>query len=65
MADQESTQPVVVERERKSYAGVIAAVVAIIVLVLLALYGLPYLTGGNNSTTNVDVNPTPTSTTGE
>lgn len=40
---------VVVERESKSSAGPIVAVVAIVILVLAALWVLPGLIGGNNS----------------
>lgn len=50
---------VVVEKDRRSSAPVVAVVV-VVVLVLVALFGLPYLTGsGGSTTTNVNVAPTP------
>ena len=65
MAEQEPKQ-VIVEREHRSHTGtIIAVVVGIIVLVVIAIYGLPYLTGSNNSTTNVNLPaPSAESTTG-
>lgn len=62
----EERKEVVVEREPRSGVGtIVAVVVGIVVVILLLMYGLPYLTSGNNSTTNVDVQaPTPTTGTG-
>lgn len=55
----EERREFIVEREREprsSVGTVVAVVVAVIVVIVLLMYGLPYLTGGgNNSTTNVDV----------
>lgn len=54
----EERKEVIVERDREprsSVGTIVAVVVAILVVILLLMYGLPYLTGGNNSTTNVDV----------
>lgn len=56
MAVEEPKREVVVERERRSSVGtVVAVVVGVLILIAVAVYGLPYLTGGNNSTTNVNV----------
>jgi|GEM_PF-2403124 len=56
----EKPETVVIEREHRSSTGaIVAVVVAVIVLIVLAMYGLPYITGSNNSTTNVNV-PAPT-----
>lgn len=52
---QDDRKTVVVERERSS-SGPIVAVVAVVVLIAIALFGLPYLTGGGSST-NVNVTP--------
>ena len=52
---EEDRKTVVVEKER-SGSGPVVAIVAVVVLVLVALFGLPYLTGGG-STTNVNVAP--------
>lgn len=64
----EERREVVVERERaprSSVGTIVAIVVGIVIVILVLMYGLPYLTGGNNSTTNVDVQaPTPTTGTG-
>ena len=62
----EERKEVIVEREPRSNVGtVIAVVVGIILVILLIMYGLPYLVGGNNSTTNIDVQaPVPTTTGG-
>lgn len=62
----EEPREVIVEREREPRSSNVGTIVAVVlgVLILLALlvYGLPYLTGGNNSTTDVDVEaPVPTS----
>ena len=60
----EEPREVIVERERepRSHVGtIIAVVVGVIILLALLMYGLPYLTGSNNSSTNVDVEaPVPT-----
>lgn len=48
---------VVVERDEKSSAGPIVAVVAVVLLVLAALWVLPSLLGGGNTNS-----PTPTDT---
>ena len=59
----EERKEVIVERDREprsSVGTIVAVVVGIILVILLLMYGLPYLTGSNNSTTNVDVQaPTP------
>lgn len=59
---------VVVERDREprsSVGTIVAVIVGVILVILLLMYGIPYLTGANNSTTNVDVQaPTPTTGTG-
>ncbi|MES2876566.1 MAG: hypothetical protein V4678_03795 [Patescibacteria group bacterium] len=66
----EEAREVIVERDRepRSHIGTIVAVVlGVLILLALLMYGLPALTGGNNSTTDVNVQaPTPTTgTTGE
>lgn len=60
----EEPREVIVEREREprrsSVGTIVAVIVGILVVILLLMYGLPYLTGGNNSTTDVNVQaPTP------
>ena len=60
MADTE--KQVVVERDRGSRTGWIVGLVVLVVLVIVAIYGLPHVTGGGGSTTNVDVNPVPSTT---
>lgn len=58
----EERREVVVEREREprsSVGTIVAVVVAVVVVILLLMYGLPFITGSNNSTTNVNV-PAPT-----
>jgi hypothetical protein len=63
----EEPKQVIVEREREprsSVGTIVAVVVGVIIVILLLMYGLPYLTGGNNSTTNVNV-PAPTGGTTE
>jgi uncharacterized integral membrane protein len=56
----EEPKQVVVERERRSSTGtIVAIVVGVIILIAFLMYGLPYITGSNNSTTNVNV-PAPT-----
>lgn len=60
MEEDRRPEKVVVDRERKSYTGVIVGVIAVILLVLLLLFALPFLTGGNNMGTDVEVTPTPT-----
>ena len=62
MADTE--KQVVVERDRGSRMGWVVGLIVLVVIVIALIYGLPYLTGGNNSTMNVDVNPVPTTGTG-
>jgi|GEM_PF-2710985 len=57
MADQEPRKEVIVERERSSHTGLIVGVVVVVVLIVIAIYGLPMLTGGG-STPNVEVTPT-------
>ena len=63
----EEPREVIVEREREprrsSVGTIVAVIVGILVVILLLMYGLPYLTGGNNSTTDVNVQ-TPTPSTG-
>ena len=55
----EGEKQVVVEREHRSPATLIAVVVLILVVLAALYYGLPYITGGGGgSTTNVNVNPT-------
>ena len=66
----EQPREVIVEREREprsSVGTIVAVILGILILLALLMYGLPYLMGSNNSTTNVDVQaPTPTTgTTGE
>lgn len=67
----EQPREVIVEREREprrsSVGTIVAVILGVLILLALLMYGLPYLTGSNNSTTNVDVQaPTPTTgTTGE
>ena len=60
----EEPKQVIVERDREprsSVGTIVAVVVGVIIVILLLMYGLPYLTGSNNSTTDVDVQaPTPT-----
>lgn len=56
MSEEEPKQ-VVVERERRSHTGLIVGVVVVIVLIAVAVYGVPALFGGG-STTNVNVTPT-------
>lgn len=52
----EETKQVVVERESHSHVGTIVAIVlAVVIVILLAVYGLPYINGSNNSTTNVNI----------
>jgi cell division septation protein DedD len=60
--ESEEPKQVVVEREKSSSAGtIIAVVVGIIILIALAVYGLPYLTGGGNASTDVNIQaPAPT-----
>lgn len=55
----EDQKTVVVEKDRRSNAPIIAVFV-VVVLVLVALFGLPYIAGGGSSTTNVNVTPAPT-----
>ena len=55
----EDQKTVIVEKEdRRSNSGPIVAIVAVAILVLVILFGLPYLTGGGGSSTNVNVAPT-------
>lgn len=63
----EERREVVVEREPRSNVGtIVAVVVGVILVILLLMYGLPYLTGNGSSTTNVDVDtPAPTTGVGE
>lgn len=59
---------VVVERERTSSGPgtIIAVVVGLVIVILLLIYGLPYLTGSNNSSTDVNVEtPAPTTDAGQ
>ena len=60
----EEPKQVIVERDREprsSVGTIVAVVVGVVIVILLLMYGLPYLTGSNNSTTDVDVQaPTPT-----
>lgn len=58
MAEDQKT--VVVEKEGRRSSGPIVAIVAIVLLVLIVMFGLPYLTGGGGSSTDVNVSPTPT-----
>ncbi len=52
---------VIVEKERNSSAGPVVAVVAIVILILLAIWGLPYLFGmNNNSPATAPVTTAPT-----
>lgn len=64
MEENRREDKVVVEREPRSHSGLIAAIVVFVLVVLALIYGLPYLTGGsaNNSSTDIDVNPVPTTT---
>ena len=63
----EVTEPkreVVVERDRSSHVGtVVAVIVGLIIVVLLFMYGLPYLNGSSSSSTDVNIQaPTPAAT---
>ena len=64
----EEPREVIVEREREPRSNVgtiVAVVVGVLILLALLIYGLPYLTGSNNSTTDVNVEtPVPTNGTG-
>ena len=51
---------VVVEREGRSPATIVGIIVVILLVLAALYYGLPYVTGGGSSTTNVNVNPAPT-----
>lgn len=60
----EEPRAVVVENERRSSTGLIVAVIAIILLALFLIFGLPNLTGGTNPAADVEVTPgTPVQTT--
>lgn len=57
----EDQKTVIVEKEgRRSSSGPVVAIVAVIALILLVMFGLPYLTGGGGSSTDVNVTPAPT-----
>ena len=58
MEEKEPRKEVIIEREQKSHGGWIVGVIVIVLLIVVAIYGLPYITGGNNSSTEVEVNPT-------
>ncbi|MGB3945829.1 MAG: hypothetical protein WBK76_03270 [Candidatus Saccharimonadales bacterium] len=65
----EEPREVIVEREREPRSSnvgtIVAVVVGVLILLALLIWGLPALTGGNNSTTDVDVEaPVPTTGTG-
>ena len=60
----EEPKTVVVENERRSSTGLVVAVIAIILLALFLIFGLPNLTGGNNPAADVEVTaPAPVQTT--
>lgn len=61
MADEEPRKEVIVERESNSsnMGTVVAVVIGIILVVLILIYGIPYVTGGNETSTDVNVE-TPT-----
>ncbi|MDQ5932645.1 MAG: hypothetical protein QG649_730 [Patescibacteria group bacterium] len=65
----EEPREVIVEREREPRSSnvgtIVAVVIGVLILLALLIWGLPNLTGGNNSTTDVDVEaPVPTTGTG-
>lgn len=54
----EERKEVIVERDREPRSNVgtiVAVIVGAVLVILLLMYGLPFLSGSNNSTTNVDV----------
>lgn len=53
----EEPREVIVEREprRSSVGTIVAVIVGVLILLALLMYGLPALTGGNNSSTDVEV----------
>ena len=60
----EEPRTVVVENERRSSTGLVVAIIAIILIALFLIFGLPNLTGGSNPATEVEVTPgTPVQTT--
>lgn len=69
MADEEPRKEVIVERDSNSsnMGTIVAVVIGVLLVVLLLVYGVPYLTGSNNSSTDVNVEaPAPsTGTTGQ
>lgn len=54
----EERKEVIVERDREPRSNVgtmVAVIMGVVLVILLLMYGLPFLSGSNNSTTNVDV----------